>query len=249
MKACVIYRNNDLFAQYVDAILKGHEVSVRYVIPAGEAFGDHENAILEDLARALANQAKVLFVDSTCGDVDREGRMIHIDLDGLFQSQIEKRHPNNTVEDNFAWYARQVVGERQVKKVIVVLNQIADHGFVGSNSGPSRGNAAEWVIKQLHDLFPGVRVLTIATLAETLKQAEDPETLIVLDRHCGIKEEMPNKEGWYHAAHNWLHQSMLYILPFETCASQLASCGKCAEAFDVEEMRSAVQKRIDRVRR
>ena len=96
---------------------------------------------------------------------------------------------------------------------------------------------AAWIVNQLNILFPEATTQIVQTLAEALEHASDKETLIVLDRHCGIKEIMAQAGGWYRSLGNWPHPSMLYMLPFETCASNLVSRGGFDFAFDLELMR------------
>lgn len=255
-KFFVAYRNNDLYATYVPRLLEGLNVVGTFVVPRGTELETVREAATAAVEKAVAAGATGIISDETCGhiaDVPVPGDYwprcrfgCHVTLDRLFAWQIENICPNNTIAENFAWFAKQVVGDRRVTSVVVAEDRIADHDLVGTDDDRQpfqNGARLEWMVRQLNQLFPNVAVKKVFKLQEALEFATDPEALLVLDRHCGIKEIMDQKAGWYNSLANWPYPSMLMLLPLETCAANLASAGTIDFEFDLEAMRNEISNR------
>ena len=193
------------------------------------------------MAIAKAKQAKVdgattILTDYTCLGAGRHeiGKMFfqeEIFLDELFSIQVENCSSGNTMDDNFVWCAKQIADGKPIKSVVVVENCIGDHSING------RRPCIDWVKDQLTGLFSGATVEVVETLDEALVLADNPETLLVADRHCGVKKVMSREDGWYNSLNNWEYSSMLYMLPPETCVGHLINRGVVDFEFDLEEMR------------
>lgn len=249
----VIYRDNDLFRTHVHRILEGLNVVGTYVVPRGIAFDAVRDEAIAAAEQALANGARLLVTDQTCSSVNSiltEGESRPRNrfsrkslLDYIFRNQIDAGHPKNTVADNVAWFADQVTGKRTVKSAIIVQSRISDHCWAGKDNTElprSEAEKSKWLAKQLNAIFPDSDVKIVETFKEALEFAGDPETLLVLDRHCGVKEVMSREGDWYNSLSNWPHACMLFQLPFETCAANLVSRGNVGHIFEIEAMRNLI---------
>lgn len=256
-KLFVIYRDNSVFRNFVPQLLEGLEVVDTYIVPQGTKPDDVLKVATSAMERARENGANIIISDITCTNLAYKERSVGyptllfsdiITLDFIFKSQISKWKPKNTMAENFAWFARQITKNRKIKSIVVVESQIADHRLAGSddkNQLRKTSDRSEWIVNQLRAIFPKCIIRLVKKLPEALELASDPETLLVLDRHCGIKNTMSNKNGWYDSLDNWPYPSMLYLLPFETCAANLMSQGNFEFEFNIEDMRQELAQNLN----
>ncbi|MFC1644617.1 hypothetical protein ACFL08_01165 [Patescibacteria group bacterium] len=252
MKIFLIYRNNELFQEYIPRIMEDFDVVGTFVVPAGVSYESIAEEAIEAAEDAKSKGAYLLVSDETCRGIaykptlsdkwkDRFKRSF-CGLDYIFSRQIEEGFCNSTSVDNLVWFALQVVNGRNLKKVIVVQECISDHHYAGSDNCrriPTEERSI-WVSNHLQDLFPEARIQVVGTLDEALPYASDPELLLVADRHCGVKDIMSQEGGWYNSLSNWPHECMIYMLPFETCAANLISLGSIDFRFDVAKMKEII---------
>lgn len=236
------YRDNALFREYVPRLVEGMNTET-YVIPEGTVFDEKAKADLTAAADAAVwSGCRSLITDRTCADVaickcpDAQLGLSGVRfrrycfLDDVFSQTIERWQPQNSMADNFAWLSEHVVAGCTIQSVVIVRDNIGDH----SSNDPE--SIANWVRDQSLRLFPKARVSIVKTLHEAMVAAT-PVTLIIADRHCGIKELMDESCGWYHNLANWPGPGYLMQLPFETCAENLVSVGRISFSFDISEMR------------
>lgn len=252
----VAYRENELFLKYLPGILEGLPIAGKFVIPQGTDLKDCKDAFIAAADAALANGATYFLTDGTCSGyhyMDLTGRrrikgkesyQINIDFDGIFRNEIERWLGSNPTADNILWFAEQITTGRTVDKVVIVADRIKDHGFVG-NTPLTMGKTEEGLQEILSKRFPDADVQIVKDLQAAMAFADEENTMLVLDRHCGIKELMLDERGYqiYTSLGNWKHASMLYMMPFETCADQLMERGTFPYRFDTEKMRAAIMRR------
>lgn len=242
-KLFVLYRDNDLFRAYIPQLLESFDIVDKVVIPQGTEFDDALRAeIRESITKAKANGAEFACADYTClyefklyNDWNK-----YTILDYLFQDQVEKllkSHP--TDDEKKAWFARSLTGGKSVKKIILVTSRIRDHGFwdVGSAA-----DVAEHIAQVVGHVYTDAEKHVTKDLGEAMAFVDDPEALIILDRHCGIKEKFSKDGRWYSAHENWHHKSILFILPFETALGHLVGRPGFDFDYNINDMVAAILK-------
>lgn len=261
MKTLVVYRDNDLFKRYTSEMLTNmDEINVieTFVVPRGvqvESLKEKTTAVI-DRARTLG--AECVITDRTCRGVvgpDYSKWTKVLSLESPFQEQVEKVNPDRTQAELFVWFAKTVASDSVIKSIVVVKDSIGDHSFVGKRDDADRvptnrvpgyeDKLVSWVEKQLQNAFPEATTTIVDKLEDALALADNPETMLVLDRHCGVKEVMDSKkDGWYHNMANWPHQAILFMLPLETCLELLISRGDFEFEFDIAEMQEDIRQQL-----
>jgi hypothetical protein len=250
----IAYRSNQLFDKYVPGLVKGLPVTETFIIPAGTSFSDVRAAAFAATERAQRKGAATILLDFTCTELSElrvspeeewPKKRFHktVSLDYLFASEVDRQSPGSTVAQNFVRFARLVVDEKPVTTVVVVQESLGDHEFAGTNKPFGQfmdAKAVAWIVGQVKELFPKSAVNVVATLDKALESADDPATLVVCDRHCGVKEVMGKRNGMYGSYANWPYPAMLYMLPFESCAAHLAGLSRLDFTFDLAKMQQEI---------
>ncbi len=260
----VAYRRNTLFDTYVPSLLEGLDVVGTFIVPQGVAFDTCSEAALAAAISAQSAGAEAILVDSTCGGLayrrNERGLSVnrfrpHIGLDYCFSQEVDRLFPVNTVGDNLAWFATQVVANRQVAAVVVIADCITDHKLVGVDThqqwGWHNADLPHLIGVHAQRLFPAATVTVVRKLEDALLDAQDPTTLLILDRHCGIKKLMQaassrkDDDCAYFSLTNWPHPSQLMMLPFETCLGHLIESGQINYSFNIGMMRAVILRELN----
>lgn len=245
MRFFIAYRDNGLYRRYMPELVKGLDIVDTFTIPQGTEFADMQEAAIRAADRAVSNGATCILSDWTCYRLTYAAKWDEprfenkASLSSLFYEQIEKWYPDNTVADNFLWFGKQLIGQRTVKRFVVVWDHLRDHIFAGNDRqemyAPERG---DWLAGLLKEAFPEASVLVVRYLDDAYEFFQDPEALIVADRHC-TKFDMPDLASDLGV---WPHAAMIYLLPFETTNSLLVNAGLCDRDFDIPAMQAKLLK-------
>jgi hypothetical protein len=249
----VSYRENALFNEYVPQLLEGLPISGTFIIPAETWPEDKGEEYITAFTNLQKNGVRGILCDETCNPMyfeNRDGmksesrfsRGIYwktISLNWLFQKEVEKWVGNNSVATNLCHFATEAAAGHKIQKIVVVKNSLGDHTLVGSQA-PLANQRDTWITSQLAACFNASTAI-VNTLAEALPHMDDESTLLVADRHCGIKKLMGGGAG-YNSLANWPKKCALLLLPFETCAAQLIGRGTFPHRFDIQSMQDEVRK-------
>ncbi len=245
MKLFVAYRNNSLFSRFVPELLEGLEIEKTFIIPAGTSLQD----VKGELTAACSNLESTHFLtDSTCrpyniGRVIKQNlsSKVEIKLDSLFEHEVYIWTEGHNSSENIVWFTEHVSMGNEIKRIVIVRDCICDHGF-----GRSEEDVVIWISEQLANRF-SVQPEVVKTLDEAMPFLDESETIIVVDRHAGLKDLMKvDGEHGYHSLDNWRYKSMLLTLPFETCAEQLISRGAFEHSFNIDRMRESIKEQLKR---
>ena len=247
MKTFCIYRDNNLFSKYVPQLLEeGFEIVGTFIVPAGTDYDSVEEEAIVALKSMQGKGVKIIITDDTFWKVARNHRPSGelVSLNYLFASQTREIVPEAaSPEQLITWFAQQLTSGHAPRRVIVVKDCICDHKYISyelMDELMGDDERAGWIIKHFESIFPEAEFSIVAKLDDALSCANDAETLLVADRHCGIKDIMRKERGWYDSLNNWPYACRLYQLPLETCMENLISVGLTDFRFDVQKMRESI---------
>ena len=135
-----------------------------------------------------------------------------ISIDEIFRNEVCGWLGVNSVADNLGWFAGMIAEGRTVEKIVIVANRLADHRFEGEGSWEYRFGAKHTpVLEQrmmdaLGDKYPSASMEVVDTLEDAMVHAEEDTTMLVVDRHSGIKDVMQQE---YEKLSMWTRRSML----------------------------------------
>ncbi len=258
-KLFVAYRNNNLFQNYVPAIL-GHlprEVVIEKVVyPAGT---DRSEIIADLPSRLPTNEKFLCLFDRTCEHaaykVERDYRaelvILHHSIDELFNNVAKKLFDTRT-EEGIRLGIVKLVGllcDESPSAVEIISRSLTDHMYhksfekyqAGGDGEDARGitanerGMAEFLSNVFKEMFPSVSVDVQPYPSSHYGEG----TVVVADRHSLSSDICWDIDGWSHGA-------KLLLLTFENAIAHLTTMGRLAEQFDTKSQCGELEKWLEK---